>query len=240
MIIYAITNSVNGKRYIGLTQMSLGRRWWHHLATARHGVDTALGNAIRKYGPDAFSITQVVQLMPGYDRKALGDLERVIIQQEGTLAPNGYNMTTGGDSMTKGQKLGRPAAHRGKPWSAARREAHERRMRGEPALIPQKKPRTPKAPKERMDPAVVFAIRSAAAKKMWADNREMMLNGARSPKSPEALTRLRENRANMNQSPEHQQKMLASWENPERRAAAAERMRRRNIEAAQQRRASNG
>ena len=55
MIIYAITNVENGKRYIGMTESSLARRWVEHKKAARHGsVKTALYNAMRLYGIDRF------------------------------------------------------------------------------------------------------------------------------------------------------------------------------------------
>ena len=54
MIIYLITNSTNGKRYVGKTTKPLDVRWRGHVAgSTSSGVP--LARAIRKYGTDAFT-----------------------------------------------------------------------------------------------------------------------------------------------------------------------------------------
>ena len=54
-IIYRLTNTVNQKTYIGLTTQTLERRWRAHVNSATRGSSCHLHNAIRKYGPDAFT-----------------------------------------------------------------------------------------------------------------------------------------------------------------------------------------
>ena len=54
MIIYKVTNKVNGKIYIGQTVRTLEQRKWQHLDAAKNGCKTHFYNAIRKYGEDNF------------------------------------------------------------------------------------------------------------------------------------------------------------------------------------------
>ena len=59
--IYCHTHTESGRRYIGLTKLTMMKRWNSHIYTANHvknGKLAATGhfpNAIRKYGKDAFS-----------------------------------------------------------------------------------------------------------------------------------------------------------------------------------------
>lgn len=66
----------------------------------RKGVKTALYDAIRSYGPGAFSVETILCMIPGAKACDLSNAERVIIAQDGTLLPGGYNMTEGGDGAT--------------------------------------------------------------------------------------------------------------------------------------------
>lgn len=55
MHIYKITNTTNGKIYIGQTvQANPKMRWYAHLADARRGKKSYLLDSIRKYGKDSF------------------------------------------------------------------------------------------------------------------------------------------------------------------------------------------
>lgn len=147
MLIYAITNLLNGKRYIGMTEQSLRERWSQHKLAAKNGVDTALYFAIRKYGHESFSVEPIAMVMPGMDRKTLCEIERLLIAQEGTRAPNGYNMTEGGDGLPAGPSnpnLGRKATeeHKAKvaaTWTAEKR-AYFAKMRAERNRVMNKKP----------------------------------------------------------------------------------------------------
>lgn len=93
-IAYCITNQVNGKRYIGITKRSLTLRFSGHVLAAQKGGHNGLRNAIRKYGAEAFKIEHIAS---AFDRDSLLDLECLLIAQEGTLTPHGYNLTTGGE-----------------------------------------------------------------------------------------------------------------------------------------------
>lgn len=57
MIIYKITNSIDGKVYIGQTRYTTAIRWSQHKHNAILGKgNTYLSKAIRKYGPENFKI----------------------------------------------------------------------------------------------------------------------------------------------------------------------------------------
>lgn len=55
MFIYKITNQLNSKFYIGQSINPISERFHRHLCDANR-LDTHLARAIRKYGPEAFSI----------------------------------------------------------------------------------------------------------------------------------------------------------------------------------------
>lgn len=91
--VYLVTNTVNGKGYVGATRVRLTRRWRGHVQKALGGVETALGAAIRKYGEAAFTVEAVAFALSVDD---LERLEEMAIASFATLAPMGYNLTTGG------------------------------------------------------------------------------------------------------------------------------------------------
>lgn len=104
MIVYRITCLITHRRYIGITEGSLGRRWQGHLSSARRGVKTALHAAIRLYGAEAFVVETICEAT---NREMACDLEKSLIIAESTLAPNGYNLSPGGDG---GSAPGRPCS----------------------------------------------------------------------------------------------------------------------------------
>lgn len=97
MIVYKITNNINGKVYIGITTCSLEYRWSRHLTEGRNENNTKhLYKAMRKYGLDNFSIKQIDSTD---DFEELGRLERYYIKKYNSQSPEkGYNLTTGGES----------------------------------------------------------------------------------------------------------------------------------------------
>jgi group I intron endonuclease len=118
MTVYLITNLINGKQYVGQTIMTIERRWHGH--TCRTGGCTVLYAAISKYGKENFKIESI------YEASSLEELsakEKELIKSLNTLAPNGYNLTTGGErpvfceesreKMSKA-KMGIPTWNKGK------------------------------------------------------------------------------------------------------------------------------
>lgn len=94
MIVYLITNTRNGKRYVGWTSLSLERRWFLH----QHRKSCkALHSAIKKYGVDNFMI-EVLFLVS--TKEQASDFEIEYIKRYNTKAPNGYNLTDGGEGVT--------------------------------------------------------------------------------------------------------------------------------------------
>lgn len=94
MIIYKITNRINGKVYIGQTIHTLEQRWKQHLKNARNGVKTHLYSAIRKYGEENFE----PEIICSADTKEeLNLLETYYIQEYNSIDV-GYNMVDGGNN----------------------------------------------------------------------------------------------------------------------------------------------
>ncbi len=95
MIVYLITNATNGKRYIGQTSKSLDVRWHQHQVTRSC---SALRNAVDKYGASSF-IREI--LFSELTKEQATEFEVEYIERYKTKAPNGYNLTSGGEG-TKG------------------------------------------------------------------------------------------------------------------------------------------
>ena len=99
--IYIITNKLNNKQYVGVTDRSLEDRWqWHLYST------TAIGRAIKKYGKENFTIEAISQC-DTMDNAYL--LEPQFIVEHNTLYPNGYNISTGGKGSQVGKRKPTPA-----------------------------------------------------------------------------------------------------------------------------------
>ena len=94
MIIYKVTNLVNGKVYIGQTKHSLDVRKQRHLQQARKGTNTHFYQAIRKYGEDMF-IWEII--CSAKDKQTLNELETFFINKFDSIK-HGYNMVDGGDN----------------------------------------------------------------------------------------------------------------------------------------------
>ena len=94
MIIYKVTNKINGKCYIGQTRHSLEFRKKSHLTKAHSGVNTHFYSAISKYGDDNFEWEIVCSTN---DKRRLNELETFYIQKYDSIK-HGYNMVDGGDN----------------------------------------------------------------------------------------------------------------------------------------------
>lgn len=102
--IYAIKNKINNKYYIGQARkyLSNGTKWGSykrflsHLKEAENPEKdhcTALNNAIRKYGSDAFKLEI---LEDNIKLEELDEAEKFYIEHFDSNIPNGYNITIGG------------------------------------------------------------------------------------------------------------------------------------------------
>ncbi len=92
-VIYSAINTVNGKRYVGQTRITLGHRksCHKHEAVVRHST-APLARAIRKYGWETFQ-WEVLEVC---EPEALNGREVHWIAKLQTLLPQGYNAEAGG------------------------------------------------------------------------------------------------------------------------------------------------
>lgn len=222
MIVYAITNRLNGKRYIGVTGRKLAERWYKHCWDAQNRSRFALHRAIRKYGPEAFDVQHIASPLLGSTRAVLGQLEIDIIAQEGTMA-HGYNQTPGGEGWSElnRSRKGEPSPKRGikmsdearakmrARWTPEYRAAWSAALTGIKKSVPSPKKGKPMSDEQR-----------AKLREAWARNPERRkaqaeANSARGQSEdarakisaahsrPERIEALRQRNAVMNKTPEH-------------------------------------
>jgi len=123
-VLYQIACSANGKVYVGYTSKSAEQRFAMHVQNARWKRKTALYDAMRCYGAEAFSVSEILRCETHADAC---DHERRLIAEMATMLPNGYNMTFGGDGvpLTPEQREAAAAKKRGrctpKQWAANQR-----------------------------------------------------------------------------------------------------------------------
>ena len=93
--IYLIRNTVNGKCYIGQTYRDVETRVFKEHLRGHPSNCRLLSNAVKKHGANNFTYEI---LHDGIIPEFLDDLEREAIEKFNTIAPHGYNLTTGGNS----------------------------------------------------------------------------------------------------------------------------------------------
>lgn len=87
------TNRINNKKYIGITGQNPPERRWRN--EGRGYLHTGyFGNAIKKYGWDNFSHEILISKLT-FENAC--KLEKYYIKKYKTKAPNGYNLTDGGE-----------------------------------------------------------------------------------------------------------------------------------------------
>lgn len=93
--------SPSGKKYIGKTERSLNSRWANGKG---YSSCTVFKKAIDKYGWENFE-HMILEEIRAETKEELQEIlskkERDYILKYNTLAPNGYNLTTGGEGVTK-------------------------------------------------------------------------------------------------------------------------------------------
>ena len=99
--IYKISNTVNNKLYIGQTVKTIQTRFREHIRSARTNTNQTMiiPKAIKKYGEDNFSISEIEKIIEDSKEELFNKLnEREIfyISLYNTVRPNGYNVTSGG------------------------------------------------------------------------------------------------------------------------------------------------
>ena len=100
MIVYKIKNLLTNISYIGQTVQSLEKRWIHH-CTPNSGCKY-LSNAIQKYGKENFEIKVLAYCN---NIEEMNHREQYYIKLFNTLAPNGYNLMTGGGNSLPSKEV---------------------------------------------------------------------------------------------------------------------------------------
>lgn len=99
-IIYLLTNTINGKQYVGqTTDEKFDARMRAHKYPHKR---TAIQHAVRKYGWNAFTTTILET-----SNQDISEREKFWIAKLNTVAPTGYNLTTGGESGKQYDKTSR-------------------------------------------------------------------------------------------------------------------------------------
>nr|QQV29487.1 GIY-YIG catalytic domain-containing endonuclease [Kaumoebavirus] len=95
-VIYKL-KSPSGKYYIGQTTLTFEQRMYKHKSAGKHKLEegcVALNASIHKYGWDNFE----KEVLLYCNEEHLDDYETKFIELYGSLAPGGYNLTTGGSA----------------------------------------------------------------------------------------------------------------------------------------------
>jgi group I intron endonuclease len=101
--IYVITNSVNGKKYVGKTERTVAIRWAAHKQPSNLLTDLAIARAVAKYGAKNFVITELCKAPV----RILSMLEThfILLWNTHVDGKQGYNLTHGGDGVRATKQL---------------------------------------------------------------------------------------------------------------------------------------
>ena len=101
--IYCIENLLNRKKYIGYTKNDIETRWNQHLSKTHHKEDNSILHlAIEKYKEHNFAIYSICKLESNTIDGLMENLkceEKSYIAKYNTIAPNGYNILPGGETV---------------------------------------------------------------------------------------------------------------------------------------------
>ena len=93
MVVYKVTNMINGKVYIGKTESDLKVRRAGHYQSVKDGSETNFHRALRKGNRDDFKW----EILNEYNTKYDMDTAEINYIKEYDTYKSGYNMTKGGD-----------------------------------------------------------------------------------------------------------------------------------------------
>ena len=100
MVVYAINNKINNKKYIGITTNSFVERYPHGIR-ARHNPH--LKRSVKKYGHDSFEVVLLEKNVE--DMETLCKLEMKYIKELDTCNVNkGYNKSLGGLGVRQAER----------------------------------------------------------------------------------------------------------------------------------------
>lgn len=98
-IVYKVTNTINGKVYIGKTTKTLKQRKYVHKSYSKKdtsGKKVIFHNAIKKYGWENFK-WEVLCECDDYNLLGIRETMKIIVNNSHYLDGYGYNMTYGGE-----------------------------------------------------------------------------------------------------------------------------------------------
>lgn len=132
MQVYLVTNKIDGKQYVGQTTKTLEMRWFEHTQVRKSPSCRYLYSAIQKHGIENFEVETLVLVST---KEEMDRYECGLIKALGTKAPNGYNLTDGGDGaqgfvFTDEQKLKISLGQIGRKMSEKAREKLLERNKG--------------------------------------------------------------------------------------------------------------
>ena len=246
--VYKITNTVNNKAYIGISiHEPKKRRIKEHLSGRGN---RAIANAVKKYGKDAFTYEILEENV--FD-EFLPDLEVEYIANHNTIAPNGYNLNSGGvhaipseetrrktSEAKKGTNTGENHHYFGKKLSIEHRRNLSEAHKGQ---IPHNKGK-PHSPETRRKMSEAHKGRTAPnkGKTMSAESRRKMSEARkgkkRKPHSPETRRKISESNKGKTHTAETRRKMSEARKGKKRKPHTAE-TRRKMSEAHKGRTAPN-
>ncbi len=90
-VIYLLIDGTNDREYVGQTTRTLKKRFKEHTYEKNY-----IGHAIRSHGKDLFALAV---LKVCYSKEELDFWEKYFIKARNTKAPNGYNLTDGGEGL---------------------------------------------------------------------------------------------------------------------------------------------
>jgi len=124
MVVYKVTNKINGKVYIGQTTKTLQRRWTKHCIAAKTD-NIPFHRALMKYGFDNFTVEQI-DVASSQDE--LNKKEIYWIEYYNSLLPNGYNVCKGGNGMS-GYKASEETRRKLRESHLGKRQSEETRKK---------------------------------------------------------------------------------------------------------------
>jgi len=186
-VIYKVTNTVNGKVYVGKTTTTAEKRWYAHCDNAKYGRGGKcyFYRAILKYGKEKFTVEVIDQADTAADLSAKEI--HWIASLRATESENGYNCLAGGEGGKHGPSSralikGVPrtpevrakisAAHLGKKLPRERVERQRLKLLGRKQTPEAVKRRTEAVRKAWKNPELLARHRESC-QKMWAARPEL-------------------------------------------------------------------
>lgn len=142
--VYLITNTLNGKKYVGQSKC-ITRRFNRHKRAARTKNKREafyLHNAIAKYGVENFKFEV---LLYADDSDFINLMEQRIIAGYNTLAPFGYNLDTGGGVSRKLSEVARKKLNGRTAWNKGIPATEEQKKKQSESMMGRASPQKGKA-----------------------------------------------------------------------------------------------